>query len=260
MPVVYIILVLLAALFGWGHYQKYLQLRRIQFVRAFELPPQLFAPLREQHPELTTKDFQLIGQGLRQFFLAYLRSGRRYVSMPSQAVDEVWHEFILHTRAYEQFCQKAFGRFLHHSPAESLSLSKTASTQSDAGLRRVWWHACKEENINPHKPSRLPLLFALDAKLKFPNGFFYVTDCKESTGLAVAATKGLAASDRSATVIYCGGDLASSGDINFSGNSSGCGSDSAFTSDSGGSGSDSGGSGCSGSGCSGGCGGGGGGD
>ena len=48
---------------------------------------------------------------------------------------------------------------------------------SNAGLRRVWWHCRKEENINPAKPTRLPLLFALDAKLGINGGFVYAADC-----------------------------------------------------------------------------------
>jgi hypothetical protein len=35
---------------------------------------------------------------------------------PSQTVDEVWHEFILCTRAYTDFCQAHFGRYVHHHP------------------------------------------------------------------------------------------------------------------------------------------------
>jgi hypothetical protein len=46
-----------------------------------------------------------------------------------------------------------------------------------ARLRRGWWHACREENINPRKPTRLPLLFALHAKPGIPNGFRYIADC-----------------------------------------------------------------------------------
>ena len=42
-------------------------------------------------------------------------------------------------------------------------------SQSNSGLRRCWEHACLEENINPLKPSRLPLLFCLDAKLGVAN-------------------------------------------------------------------------------------------
>ena len=45
-----------------------------------------------------------------------------------------------------------------------------------AGLRRTWWYACKDETINPVKPTRLPLLFALDAKLNLADGFHYVPD------------------------------------------------------------------------------------
>ena len=31
--------------------------------------------------------------------------------MPSQVTDDLWHEFILYTRNYEDFCRRAFGRF-----------------------------------------------------------------------------------------------------------------------------------------------------
>ena len=45
------------------------------------------------------------------------------------------------------------------------------------GLRRAWFWSCRDEAIDPKAPTRLPLLFALDAKLKFPNGFVYAADC-----------------------------------------------------------------------------------
>ncbi|MGB0758090.1 MAG: glycine-rich domain-containing protein [Rubripirellula sp.] len=38
---------------------------------------------------------------------------------PSARVDLAWHEFILCTRAYEQFCQEQFSRFIHHTPGGS---------------------------------------------------------------------------------------------------------------------------------------------
>jgi hypothetical protein len=60
---------------------------------------------------------QLVTRALRQFFLAHLHSGRRYVSMSSQVADDLWHEFILCTRNYDAFCRRAFGRFVHHTPA-----------------------------------------------------------------------------------------------------------------------------------------------
>lgn len=40
--------------------------------------------------------------------------------------------------------------------------------KSNEGLRRVWWYCCKYENIDPVRPTRVPLLFALDSKANIP--------------------------------------------------------------------------------------------
>ncbi|MEV4287333.1 hypothetical protein AB0K40_17655 [Nonomuraea bangladeshensis] len=37
---------------------------------------------------------------------------------PSPEVDLGWHTLILDTHAYEEFCQRVAGRFLHHRPEE----------------------------------------------------------------------------------------------------------------------------------------------
>ena len=205
-------------------------LKRAEFIRTYSFPQGLYDKFAARRPELERKDFALVARGLRQFFLAYLKSGRSFVSMPSQAADDMWHEFILYTKNYEQFCRKAFGGFLHHSPAAVLT---PAQQQSNAGLRRVWWHACKEENINPAKPTRLPLLFALDAKLKIAGGFVYAANCQ-----ALRASGGGDA--------YCGGDFSSS---SIDGSTSGFGGGSGDTASDGGS---SDGAGCGGGGCGGG--------
>lgn len=47
------------------------------------------------------------------------------------------------------------------------------------GIKRAWRLACEREGINPKKPSRLPLLFALDADMNIPNGFKYSVDCSK---------------------------------------------------------------------------------
>lgn len=60
----------------------------------------------------------LVEEGLRQWLRccgAALRDGQ-VIGMPSHAVDEAWHGLILCTVRYEQFCQAAYGRFLHHHP------------------------------------------------------------------------------------------------------------------------------------------------
>ena len=35
---------------------------------------------------------------------------------PSPRVDDAWHELVLCTRLYAEFCERRFGRFIHHDP------------------------------------------------------------------------------------------------------------------------------------------------
>ena len=189
-------IVFVALMIAYRLWVRNRNLRRETYIRTFMLPPGLFEKLRLTHPQLTTKDCQLVAQGLRQFFLSYHKSNYQMVSMPSQVADDLWHAFILYTRHYQQFCDQAFGRFLHHSPAVVLG----GESVGNAGLRRCWWYACKEENINPKNPSRLPLLFALDTKLNIKNGFRYAADCK-----GVHNTFG----DGGSGTPFCGGDFSS---------------------------------------------------
>lgn len=198
-------------------WQRYLRLARERYIRQFALPRGLYERLRKRRPELELKDCALVARGLRQFFLAYLNSGCRFVAMPSQAVDDLWHEFILYTRAYEAFCGKAFGGFLHHTPAVVLSPDK----RNNEGLRRVWWQCCKEENIDPRSPLRLPLLFAIDAKLGIADGFVYKPDCKALQG-SEAGTAHCGA-DFSDSSIDGGTDGFADGGADGGGDGGGCG-------------------------------------
>ena len=224
-------------------YNKWQTFRRADYIRTFIWPRGLLERLEKRHPGFARKDSALVSRGLRQFFVAYLMSGKRYVSMPSQVADDLWHEFILYTREYDAFCRRAFGGFLHHTPAVVLVKERR---QSNEGLRRVWWYCCKYENIDPVKPTRLPLLFALDSKLNIPNGFVYQPDCE---ALRRNGSGGG----------YCGGDFS---DSSIDGSSAGfgdAGSDSGGDSGGDGGSGDGGGGGGDGGGCGGGgCGGGGG--
>lgn len=224
-------------------YRSWLKYRREAFIREYSWPRGLLERFEKHHAGFGRKDSALVSRGLRQFFLAYLRSGTKFVSMPSQIADDLWHEFILYTREYQNFCQRAFGGFLHHTPAVVLS----ADRRNNEGLRRVWWHCCREENIDPQYPSRLPLLFALDAKYKVAGGFIYLPRCEELRQ----------GSGTSSGAAHCGGDFSSS---SIDGSTAGFGDSSGDGSGGDSGGGDSGGGGDGGGGCGGGCGGGGGGD
>ena len=206
---------------------------RERLVREAPLPQFLKRKLRDAYPHLSAKDTELVERGLRQFFLACVRSKGKFVAMPSRVVDSMWHEFILHTRAYREWCDLVLGRFMDHVPAEVLGRKASAND----GLRRAWYWACRDEAIQPRAPSRLPLLFALDAKLAIANGFHYLPDCGKA---ALSGAQGGA---------YCGESFS---DGSYSGDAGGFGGAESSSSGEGGGGSSDGGSGCGG-----GCGGGG---
>ena len=48
-------------------------------------------------------------------FLGLIATTERPLT-PSETVDRGWHEFILCTRTYSDFCQRHFGRIIHHEP------------------------------------------------------------------------------------------------------------------------------------------------
>lgn len=109
------------------------RLRRAEFIRRYQRPPGLFERLDEVRPGLDLKSKQLVTRGLRRLFPAPLASGRQFGPMPSQAVDDLWYEFILYTRSYEEFRKPGFGCFMHHTSA----VAPGAHQQNSAGLRRT---------------------------------------------------------------------------------------------------------------------------
>jgi hypothetical protein len=48
--------------------------------------------------------------------------------MHSLRVDEAWHQFILFTAQYADFCERFFGRYIHHSPSNAPKAEKAKAT------------------------------------------------------------------------------------------------------------------------------------
>lgn len=145
------------------------------FIETYVFPSLIEHKIKEKYPHLTDHQVAQVQTGLRDFFHACQQASRIMVGMPSQVVDAAWHEFILDTREYQYFCERAFDRFLHHTPAEAMPTE--GDTQE--GLKRAWQLTCTREGIDPKSPTRLPLLFALDSELDIPNGFYYSLDPQE---------------------------------------------------------------------------------
>jgi hypothetical protein len=193
---------------------------RRHYVERFVFPTTVKRKLAENYPQLDAQQLSIILKALREYFLVTQMAKKQMVAMPSRAVDIAWHEFILCTHAYAVFCQKAFGYFLHHTPAEAMPAPHVARNS----LKLAWKLTCQRAGINPLLPDRIPLLFAVDSQLQIPNGFFYHLP-------TVGEDMALPAKGMDPGTIGCS-------------SSSGCGG-----------GGDSGGHGCCGDGCGGGCGG-----
>lgn len=158
----------------FGLRRSAIRVRQERLIDSFRFPATVSNRLLEKYPHLTQPQATEVIDGLREYFQICRIAGKKMVSMPSQAVDVAWHEFILFTRNYELFCDKALGRFLHHTPAEAMESPTLAQT----GIKTAWKLSCARENIPARNPDRLPLLFAMDDRLKIPDGFRYSLDCK----------------------------------------------------------------------------------
>ena len=145
------------------------------FINSYQFPVSLEQKLIEQYSHLSEQQAQEIIEGLRTYFQIcnLAQDESKEVAMPSRAVDSAWHEFILHTKLYAEFCEQAFGRFMHHSPAQGML------TQTDAQLamKHTFKQACIMFSISYKTPAKLPPIFALDRRLKIPQGFVYSLHC-----------------------------------------------------------------------------------
>lgn len=207
-----IAILLLISVLLWKNWSRQ---RRGAYIGNYPYQRFLDQRLAARRPELSAEQRAAVFVALNDYFQLCRQAGRRMVAMPSQAADDAWHEFILFTRQYDKFCRHAFGRFLHHTPAEAMR----TPTQASDGIKRAWRLACAHEKINPKKPERLPRLFALDAALGIAGGFVYQLDC-------MAAHNGADASGYCASHIGCSSGSGCSGDSGSSdggGCSGGCG-------------------------------------
>lgn len=160
---------------GISHHRTRL-LERERRIRNHVFPRAVLDKVQETHPHLRLRDLFLVARALRAFFLVHLRAGAQRIDMPSRVVDVLWHAFILDTRAYDAFCRQAFGRFLHHipaSPSGEEDAGSGARPEPSEAMRLTWTLACLEENLDPAAATRLPLLFAIDAKLAIPGGLHH---------------------------------------------------------------------------------------
>ncbi len=91
---------------------------------AYEAPFLIEKLVKDRIAE-TSGEAQVLFSEVKRFLLL-VRTDRHVVwDMYSRRVDEVWHQFVLFTREYIDFCFRCFGSYVQHSPG-------VASRPSDA--------------------------------------------------------------------------------------------------------------------------------
>ena len=259
-PVLIVILIVIA-LIGWVIYRAKKAARlsdaRRLFIEQYPFPRVLRFKLEQAYPNLSHEQTTMVLEGLRTWFRLINEQQRANFGMPSVAVDTAWHEFILLTQAYADFCQMAFGKFLHHAPTNGDAKAKRDGLARTYGLGAVaGFGAVGAAGIAGATMLSGRDLFSLDQTLGIPRGNEFGPDKLEElkhryTAMTASSSSGDSGGSDGGSNTNSKGD-GTWGDGTSDG-SSGCGSGGS----SGGgasSGSDSGGSSCGG-----GCGGGGGG-
>lgn len=153
----------------FAKYQTRRPTERKLFIETYDFPAGIIEKVKYHYPHLSDGQLSRVMEGLRQYLLN--REEKVFFLMPSRVIDVAWHEFILCTELYEKFCKCGAGRFLHHRPAELMSIS-----DYEEGFNNIWYRSCLREDIAPEAPVRLPLLFALDAELDIRDGCRYSLD------------------------------------------------------------------------------------
>ena len=171
--------------------------RRLEFIKRYHFNSSIRDKIAEDYPALSSYDVNLVLNGLKQFFIIAHFAGNRRIGMPSLIVDAAWHHFILHTLDYHDFCKNSFGRIFNHTPNSSIENPTNIAIE----LKRTWHIACNIENIKPKYPTRIPLLFALDSKLKIEKGNYYELIENE---LRFGAKQKTSSSEAAYPVFLCG--------------------------------------------------------
>jgi hypothetical protein len=179
-----VIVLILAALSIYFFIKSKKQTQNFAYIDEYAFHSGVVKRFTQTRPELSPEEVSTVVLALKDYFKIHNRAAGKFLSMPSQVVDVLWHEFILFTKEYDTFCKGAIGHYLHHVPSEAMQDKKVASD----GIKNTWVYACELEEINPKNPTKLPRLFLLDKKFNIKNGFYYTRDCSSSTGAAYCAS------------------------------------------------------------------------
>jgi hypothetical protein len=84
----------------------------------FEAPYLIGKLLRDHVADTPDEAASLFAEARKYLILSYIDTDVSW-NMYSTRVDETWHQFVLFTSQYTDFCRQYFGVYLHHNPADA---------------------------------------------------------------------------------------------------------------------------------------------
>jgi hypothetical protein len=87
-------------------------------VLRFEAPYLIEKLVKDRIVDTADEGEALFAEAKKFLILSYVDTDVSW-NMYSRRVDEAWHQFVLFTSQYVDFCQRYFGEYLHHNPSNA---------------------------------------------------------------------------------------------------------------------------------------------
>ncbi|MHA4773151.1 glycine-rich domain-containing protein [Streptomyces sp. MSC1_001] len=89
--------------------------------------PYLIEKLLKEQIVDSADEAELLFREVKRYFVLVHDHPDRSWQMHSLRVDEAWHQFILFTVRYQAYCERFFGRYIHHAPSNAPAGDSTAA-------------------------------------------------------------------------------------------------------------------------------------
>lgn len=157
--------------------------------------------LKQQYPELSLKQRRLIELGFKDYLALHVMQKQAY-TMPSHAVDALWHVLLQYPIQYQYLCKQTIGRTLNHSPYEATTKPEEQARQ----LFEAWKYSCMLHGYNPRNTMQLPRLFAIDQALALENGQLFELEQMTKDFAKYMQDQSSSSSSCGSSCSSCGGD------------------------------------------------------
>lgn len=174
---------------------------KLDKIEQLNIDPIFWNKLKQQHPELSLKQCRLIELGFKDYLALHVMPKQAY-TMPSHAVDALWHVMLLYPIQYQYLCKQTIGRTLNHSPYEATTKPEEQVQQ----LFEAWKYSCMLHGYNPRNTMQLPRLFAIDQALGWENGQLFELEQMTKDFAKYMQDQSSSSSSCGSSCSSCGGD------------------------------------------------------